>query len=82
MPQAHYLGLTIPDEALRWDEATQHYQVGPIDWNEFHAVLRGNGPCNRERLEARRAAHEAGRWVREAAAAHAAKERARAAQAA
>ena len=82
VPQAHYLGLTIPDEALRWDEATQHYQIGPIDWNEFHTVLRGNGPCNRERLEARRAAHEAGRWVREAAAAHAAKERARAAQAA
>jgi ring-1,2-phenylacetyl-CoA epoxidase subunit PaaA len=77
VPQAQFLGLAIPDPALRWDEAAQHYLIGPIDWNEFHAVLKGNGPCNRERLEARRAAHEAGRWVREAAAAHAAKERSR-----
>jgi ring-1,2-phenylacetyl-CoA epoxidase subunit PaaA len=77
VPQAQFLGLTIPDAALRWDEASQHFQVGPIDWSEFYAVLKGNGPCNRERLEARRAAHEAGRWVREAAAAHADKARAR-----
>ncbi|TLY81849.1 MAG: 1,2-phenylacetyl-CoA epoxidase subunit A [Gammaproteobacteria bacterium] len=82
VPQAQFLGLTIPDPALRWDEAAQHYLIGPIDWNEFHAVLAGHGPCNRERLEARRAAHEAGRWVREAAAAHAAKERSRQPQAA
>ena len=82
VPQAQFLGLTIPDPALRWDEAAQHYLIGPIDWNEFHAVLAGHGPCNRERLEARRAAHEAGRWVREAAAAHAAKERSRQSQAA
>jgi len=81
-PQAHFLGLTIPDPALRWDEAAQHYLIGPIDWDEFHAVLKGNGPCNRERLEARRAAHEAGGWVREAAAAHAAKERSRQTEAA
>ena len=81
VPQAQFLGLTIPDPALRWDEAAQHYLIGPIDWNEFHAVLAGQGPCNRERLEARRAAHEAGRWVREAAAAHAAKERSRQPQA-
>jgi len=80
VPQAHFLGLTIPDGELRWDEVTQHHRIGPIDWSEFHAVLRGNGPCNRERLEARRAAHEAGRWVREAAAAHAAKERMHAAR--
>jgi ring-1,2-phenylacetyl-CoA epoxidase subunit PaaA len=73
VPQAHFLGLAIPDNQLRWDEATQHYQIGPINWQEFHAVLKGNGPCNRERLEARRAAHAAGAWVREAAAAHAAK---------
>jgi ring-1,2-phenylacetyl-CoA epoxidase subunit PaaA len=77
VPQAHFLELAIPDPALRWDEATQRYLIGPIDWSEFNAVLKGNGPCNRERLEARRAAHEAGRWVREAAAAHAAKERSR-----
>jgi len=77
VPQAQFLGLAIPDPALRWDEGTQHFAIGPIDWSEFHAVLKGNGPCNRERLEARRAAHEAGAWVREAAAAHAAKQAAR-----
>jgi ring-1,2-phenylacetyl-CoA epoxidase subunit PaaA len=75
VPQAQFLDLTIPDAALRWDEATQHFVIGPIDWAEFHAVLKGNGPCNRERLEARRQAHQAGAWVREAAAAHAAKRR-------
>jgi ring-1,2-phenylacetyl-CoA epoxidase subunit PaaA len=73
VPQAEFLGLTLPDPALRWDGATQHYLTGPIDWSEFKAVLQGNGPCNRERLQARRQAHEDGRWVREAAAAHAAK---------
>ena len=72
----------IPDRELRWDPGTQHYLIGPIDWNEFHAVLKGNGPCNRERLEARRAAEEAGRWVREAAAAHAGKQGTRTPQAA
>ena len=81
VPQAHFLGLTIPDDQLHWDEAAQHYRIGPIDWSEFQAVLKGNGPCNRERLEARRRAHEAGRWVREAAAAHAARQQARAAAA-
>ena len=75
VPQAHFLGLTIPDDELRWDEATEHYRAGAIDWSEFQAVLKGNGPCNRERLEARQRAHEAGRWVREAAAAHAARAR-------
>jgi ring-1,2-phenylacetyl-CoA epoxidase subunit PaaA len=55
--------------------------VGAIDWSEFYAVLKGNGPCNRERLEARRRAHEAGRWVREAATAHAARQRSGAAPA-
>jgi ring-1,2-phenylacetyl-CoA epoxidase subunit PaaA len=73
VPQAQFLGLAIPDPALRWDEASQHYSIGSIDWNEFHEVLKGNGPCNRERLEARRAAYAAGAWVRAAAAAHAAK---------
>jgi len=77
VPQARFLGLTVPDPALAWNEATQHYDIGPIDWNEFHQVLRGNGPCNRERLEARRQAYEAGEWVREAAAAHARKQQAR-----
>jgi ring-1,2-phenylacetyl-CoA epoxidase subunit PaaA len=81
VPQAHFLGLTLPDEELHWDEAAQHYRIGPIDWREFQAVLKGNGPCNRERLEARRRAHEAGRWVREAAVAHAAREHERTAAA-
>jgi ring-1,2-phenylacetyl-CoA epoxidase subunit PaaA len=81
-PQAQFLELSIPDSELRWDEAAQHYHIGPIDWSEFHAVLKGNGPCNRERLEARRAAHDAGQWVREAATAHAEKERRRAVSAA
>jgi len=79
VPQAKFLGLEIPDPELEWDEATQHYRFGAIDWNEFQQVLQGNGPCNRERLAVRRQAHEDGRWVREAALAHAQKERARAA---
>ena len=73
VPQAQFLGLAVPDAALRWNEATGHFESGPIDWSEFHAVLKGHGPCNRERLAARRAAHAEGAWVREAAAAHAAK---------
>jgi ring-1,2-phenylacetyl-CoA epoxidase subunit PaaA len=81
-PQAKFLGLDIPDPALLWNDATQHFDFGPIDWSEFQSVLKGNGPCNRERLEARRSAHEDGRWVREAAAAYAEKQRARAQQAA
>lgn len=73
VPQAAFLGLTVPDPALHWDEASQHYRFGDIDWNEFHSVLKGDGPCNRERLEARRRAHEDGAWVREAASAYASK---------
>ena len=63
----------MPDPELAWDESTQHYRFGTIDWRDFEDVLKGHGPCNRERLEARRKAHEDGRWVREAAVAHAAK---------
>jgi ring-1,2-phenylacetyl-CoA epoxidase subunit PaaA len=77
VPQADYLGLTIPDPALRRDADTGHYAFGEIDWAEFRAVLAGNGPCNRERLEARRKAHEEGAWVREAALAYAAKQAAK-----
>jgi ring-1,2-phenylacetyl-CoA epoxidase subunit PaaA len=73
VPQADFLGLKIPDADLRWDEASAHYRFGEIDWNEFRNVLKGHGPCNQERLAARRRAHEEGRWVREAALAHAAK---------
>jgi ring-1,2-phenylacetyl-CoA epoxidase subunit PaaA len=81
VPQAEFLGLTIPDPGLRFNGDTGHYEHGPIDWSEFDAVVKGNGPCNRERLAARRAAHEEGRWVREAAAAHAAKQALRSASA-
>ena len=78
IPQADALGLTIPDPDLRWNEATQHYDFGTPDWSEFYEVIRGNGPCNRERLGARRAAHEDGAWVREAALAYERKVRERA----
>jgi ring-1,2-phenylacetyl-CoA epoxidase subunit PaaA len=81
-PQADFLGLKVPDPELRWDEATQHYTVRAIDWTEFQNVLKGNGPCNGQRLEARRRAYEEGQWVREAALAYAEKQRQRASQAA
>jgi ring-1,2-phenylacetyl-CoA epoxidase subunit PaaA len=81
VPQAHFLSLTPPDPSLHFDEATGHWVYGEIDWDEFKQVLAGNGPCNRERMEARRKAHDDGAWVREAALAHAAKRRARAASA-
>lgn len=73
VPQAHYLGLTVPDPELAWNEARGHYDFGAIDWDEFFAVINGQGPCNRERLRARVAAYEDGQWVRDAALAHAAK---------
>ncbi|KAB7848396.1 1,2-phenylacetyl-CoA epoxidase subunit PaaA [Streptomyces mobaraensis] len=73
VPQAESLGLTLPDPDLRWNEETGHYDFSPIDWDEFNEVLRGNGPCNEQRLARRREAHEEGAWVREAAAAYAAK---------
>jgi ring-1,2-phenylacetyl-CoA epoxidase subunit PaaA len=78
-PQAEFLGLQIPDPDLKWDAASEHYRFGKIDWTEFQAVLQGHGPCNRERLAARRRADEEGVWVREAASAYAAKQQARAA---
>jgi ring-1,2-phenylacetyl-CoA epoxidase subunit PaaA len=82
VPQAEFLGLKVPDRELAWDAGQQHYRFGAIDWTEFNEVLKGNGPCNRERLAARRRAHEEGRWVREAALAYAEKQRARGAAAA
>jgi ring-1,2-phenylacetyl-CoA epoxidase subunit PaaA len=75
VPQAQAIGITLPDPELRFNEATGSWDFGPIDWDEFHQVLAGNGPCNRQRLEARRRAHAEGAWVREAAAAYAAKRR-------
>ena len=77
VPQGHFLGLTFPDPDLRFNEATGHWEHGPIDWSEFNRVVRGEGPCNRERLKARQAAHEDGAWVREAALAFAEKRAAR-----
>ncbi len=77
VPQADYLGLRIPDPELRWNEERGHYDFGAIDWDDFWKVVRGDGPCNRERLEHKRATWEAGAWVREAALAHAAKQAAR-----
>ncbi|AEE51639.1 1,2-phenylacetyl-CoA epoxidase subunit PaaA [Haliscomenobacter hydrossis] len=67
VPQAEYLGLTIPDPDLKWNEARGHYDFGAINWDEFWEVVKGNGPCNRQRLEARQKAHAEGEWVREAA---------------
>lgn len=78
VPQGHHLSLAFPDPALRLDEVSGHWRFGEIDWEEFKAVLAGNGPCNRDRMKARRQAHDEGAWVREAALAHAAKRRARA----
>jgi ring-1,2-phenylacetyl-CoA epoxidase subunit PaaA len=77
VPQAEYLGLTVPDKDLKWNEDKKGYDFGPIDWTEFWNVVKGNGPCNKQRVDARRKAHEEGAWVREAAAAHAAKRAAR-----
>jgi ring-1,2-phenylacetyl-CoA epoxidase subunit PaaA len=76
VPQAHFLGLTVPDPGMRQD-AEGHWRYSEIDWTEFKQVLAGNGPCNRDRMAARRKAHEDGAWVREAAAAYAGKRRAR-----
>ncbi len=73
VPQAEYLGLTIPDTNLRWNETRGHYDFGEIDWDEFWNVVKGNGPCNRQRLQAKVKAYEEGAWVREAAIAHAEK---------
>ncbi len=68
--QAQAFGLTIPDPRLRFNDATRHWETGPIDWEEFKLVVNGFGPCNKERLAARRKAHEDGAWVRAAARAY------------
>ena len=71
--QIKVLGMVLPDPALQWNEERRHYDFGEINWDEFWQVVRGNGPCNRQRLEARRKAWEEGEWVREAAEAFAQK---------
>ncbi|WP_367104128.1 1,2-phenylacetyl-CoA epoxidase subunit PaaA [uncultured Psychrobacter sp.] len=75
VPQAEYLGLTIPDPDLKWNEETGHYDHGPIDWQEFKQVVRGYGPCNKDRMNTRRQAQEEGKWVVEAGLAYDAKQR-------
>ena len=71
--QAQAVKLTLPDPKLRYKAETKHWEFGEIGWAEFKRVINGNGPCNRERLAARRAAHDEGAWVRAAAAAYAEK---------
>jgi len=73
VPQADFLGIKVPDEKLTWNAATQHYTYGEINWEEFHQVISGHGPCNRERINARIKAHADGKWVRDAATAYARK---------
>ncbi len=75
VPQAEVLGLSLPDPELKWNEERQHYDFGEINWEEFWSVVKGNGPCNRERLAARRKAYDEGAWVREAASAYAKKKK-------
>ena len=71
--QIKLLGMTLPDPDLKWNAERNHYDFGEINWEEFWNVVKGNGPCNKQRLAARRKAHEEGRWVREAALAYAEK---------
>ncbi len=79
VPQAEFIGLSVPDPDLKWNEERGQYDFGVINWDEFYNVIKGNGPCNKQRLEARNKAHEEGAWVREAAMAYAEKKRNRAA---
>ncbi len=75
--QADFLGLSVPDPDLRFDEDSGHYKFGDINWQELFDVIAGNGPCNKQRLEKRQTAHNDGAWVREAAQAYARKQSAR-----
>ncbi len=79
VPQAEMIGLTIPDKDLKFNEETGHYESGPINWDEFWEVVKGNGPCNKERVDARKKAKDEGAWVREAAMAYAEKRKERSA---
>jgi ring-1,2-phenylacetyl-CoA epoxidase subunit PaaA len=75
--QIKVLGMKLPDDKLNWNESRRHYDFGEINWDEFWQVVKGNGPCNKQRLDARRKAWEDGAWVREAAATYAAKRKAK-----
>ena len=74
VPQAELIGLTIPDKDLKWNEETKRYDFGEIDWDEFWQVVKGHGPCNKERMSARVNAWNNGKWVRDAAMAYAEKQ--------
>ena len=76
--QADFLDLKVPDTDLKWNKERGHYDFGAIDWNEFFQVIKGNGPCNRERVATRKRAYDEGAWVREAALVHAKKKAVRA----
>ncbi len=78
VPQADYLGLRIPDPDLSWNEESGHYDIGPIDWDEFWRVVKGDGPCNAERIAHKTSVWDEGEWVREAADAYAMKQEIRA----
>ena len=65
--QAHFIGLTVPDKNMKFNETTQHWDISPIDWEEFKQVINGNGPCNHKRLVHHIKVHNEGKWVREAA---------------
>jgi len=71
VPQAEFLGLKVPDPDLKWNEEKSGYDYGAIDWDEFFAVISGDGPCNKERLSARQKAWNDGAWFREGLLAHA-----------
>ena len=75
--QVKVLGMTLPDPDLRWNATTKHYDFGEINWEEFWNVVKGNGPCNKQRIDTRRKAWEEGAWVRDAAAAYAEKRKAK-----
>ncbi|MCG6902584.1 MAG: 1,2-phenylacetyl-CoA epoxidase subunit A [Rhodobacter sp.] len=77
VPQAEYLGLTVPDPAVKWNDKTKRYDFSEPDWDEFFDVIKGNGPCNTERLAARNRAWDDGAWVRDGFLAHARKKAAR-----
>ena len=71
--QVKVLGMSLPDPVLKWNEAEKQYDFGEINWDEFWNVVKGNGPCNKQRLAARNKAHDEGAWVRQAANVYAAK---------
>ena len=77
VPQAELLGLRVPDDKLAWNAERGHYDFGAIDWDDFWRVVNGDGPCNKERLAARVKAYEEGQWVRDAALAYSAKQKAK-----